>query len=244
MKTKNLIYNARIYTQAENMIVPSMAVYKNKIVAVGNNLEYDPDFKNYHHTDLKKRTVIPGLVDAHTHFFFFALSLGRVELDGLDSIDKCLNKIKTFSKKLKKNEWVVGEGYSPDRFVKRIEPDRYMLDKVTGNQPAFIYSKDQHTAWVNSKALKMAGITSKTKQPDGGRIEFDSNGEPTGILREGPAYNKVYDLLPKPSKTKIHSLYKKRLNTLIVMVLPGCILLTHRMALLIFPNWLKKENLV
>ena len=212
MRAKNLIYNAVIYTQAEGLKVNSMATYKNRIVAIGNNLEYDPDFKSYQKIDLKGKTIIPGLVDAHTHFYFFALSLGRVELDGIDSLDKCLSKIKKFASNLKKNEWVVGEGYSPERFKKWIEPNRLMLDKVTGARPAFIFSKDQHTAWVNSKALQLAGISSMTKEPDGGTIVRFEDGKPSGLLKEGPAYEPVYKLIPKVTDKEINRLYKKALK--------------------------------
>ncbi len=211
LKTKTLLYNAVIYTQSDSLVVNSMAIYKNSIVAVGNNLEHDADFKSYSKINLQGKTVIPGLTDAHTHFFFFALSLGRVKLHGLESIEACLQEINSFANKLKKNEWVVGEGYSPDQFKKFIQPDKYMLDDVTGGRPAFIYSKDQHSAWVNSKALQIAGITSQTKDPQGGEIVRFENGEPTGILREMSAYIDLYNKIPQPSKTKIDKLYKQAL---------------------------------
>jgi len=207
-----LIYNGTIYTQSHDTVANSMVIYKNRIIAVGNNLQYDDDFKSYHKIDLKGKTVIPGLVDAHTHFYFFALSLGRVSLAGLDSLEKCLNKIKKFASGLKKGEWVVGEGYSLDNFKKRIEPNRYMLDKVTGGRPAFIYSKDQHTAWVNSKALKMANITAATRDPmTGGKIVRFADKTPTGIFKENIAYDKIYELIPSPSRKQIDKLYKKAL---------------------------------
>ncbi len=159
LKAKTLFYNGRIHTQADGLIVDSMALYKNRIVAIGNKLQHDSDFSGYDKINLKGRCIIPGLVDAHTHFHYFARSLGKVDLDGVDSLDKCLSRIKNFAPTVKRDSWVTGGGYSPDRFRKRIEPDRFMLDKVTGDRPAFIFSKDQHTAWVNSKALSMAGIT-------------------------------------------------------------------------------------
>lgn len=212
MKIRSLLYNATIYTQAENVVVNSMAVYDGRIVAVGNNLEHDPDFAKFARVNLKGGTVIPGLVDAHTHFHYFALSLGRVELDGLDSAEKCLAKIKKFASGLKKTEWVVGEGYSPDRFSKRTEPDRYMLDRVTGGRPAFIFSKDQHTAWVNSRALELAGITAKTKEPLGSKIERDERGEPIGILREGGAYEPIFRLIPPIPPKQVDRLYRKALE--------------------------------
>lgn len=199
MKRKILLYNARVYTQANGLRVNSIAYNGSRITGVGNHLEHDPDFRSYARLDLKDKTVVPGLVDAHTHFFFFAQSLGIVSLQGDESIDASLKKIRSFAAGLGPNAWVVGEGYSPDRYRRRVEPDRYMLDKATGGRPAFIFSKDQHTAWVNSKALEAAGIAEKTPDPDGGEIARLDDGTPTGILREGPAIGLVFDLVPSPS---------------------------------------------
>ncbi|MFQ6008116.1 MAG: amidohydrolase [Candidatus Zixiibacteriota bacterium] len=212
MKAKSLIYNARIYTQADDLTVDSMVLKGNLIEAVGHHLHQSGEFRGYAKINLKGKTVLPGFVDAHTHFYFFALSLGRVSLVGLDSLEVCLKKIKHFAQDLKRDEWVVGEGYSPDRFRKRTEPNRYMLDKVTGGRPAFLFSKDQHTAWVNSKGLEIAGISKSTPQPTGGEIVRFEDGTPTGILREAPAYGKVYGCIPHPSKKEVDQRWRLALE--------------------------------
>lgn len=206
--SKLLFYNARVHTQASDYVADSLAVSRNRIVAVGKRLERDPEFNNYSHIDLKGHCVTPGLVDAHTHFHFFALSFRRVSLHDIDSLDECLRRIEKFAKTLGPREWITGEGYAPDRFRKKIEPDRYMLDKVSGGRPACLFSKDQHSSWANSKALQLAGITKMSKDPNGGKIERDANGEPTGILREGPAQSLVYDLIPDPNKKTIDQCHK------------------------------------
>ncbi|UCE23473.1 MAG: amidohydrolase [Candidatus Zixiibacteriota bacterium] len=208
MKAKSLFYNTVIHTQADGLAVNSMAVSKNRIVAVGNNLQHDPDFKTYDRVDLKGKTVVPGFVDAHTHFYYFAMALGKVDLDGLDSVEKCLSRIRKFTSGLSKNRWVLGGGYSPDRFRVRMEPDRYMLDRVTGGRPAFMFSKDQHTAWVNSRALQLAGVTRRTPDPPGGKIDRLANGEPSGILRE-TAYQLVYHKIPPPSRYDVNRFYRQ-----------------------------------
>jgi len=212
LKNKILIYNAKIYTQFENKVVNSMALDKKSIVAIGDNLHKSPQFKNFSKINLKQKTVVPGFVDAHAHFHYFTQSFCKVSLDGLDSLDKCLSKIKSFASKLKKNEWVVGEGYSVDLFNKRIEPNKFMLDKISDGRPAMIFTKDQHSAWVNSKALTLAGIDSRTNDPAGGKIEKLSDGEPSGILREPAAYGSVSDLLPEPSTSQMKRFYQKALD--------------------------------
>jgi len=212
LRAKTLIYNARIYPQISGLVVNSLAISGNRIVAIGDELQHNPEFKSYSRINLKGKTVVPGFVDAHTHFYYFALSYGRVSLDGLDSLDQCLARIKTFATSLGSDEWLLGEGYSPDRFKKRIDPDRLLLDRVSSGRPAFLFSKDQHSAWVNSRALALAGIDQNTKDPKGGRIEHFGDGTPSGILREGPAFKLIHDRIPEPSKKRVARYYQKALE--------------------------------
>lgn len=212
MKTRWLVYNARIHTQADGLVVDSLAVDRNRIVAVGNKLNHDSDFDTYEKIDLKGRAVVPGLVDAHTHFYYFALSFNRVNLQGLTSLAECLQKIKSFASHLKKDDWVVGEGYAPDRFERREEPTAEMLDEVTGGRPAFIHSKDQHSAWLNSRVLAMAGYTAKSKDPVGGEIVRYPDGRPTGIVREGPAIEPAFKLIPQPTGQTVERVFKQALQ--------------------------------
>jgi predicted amidohydrolase YtcJ len=213
LRKNNLFYNGRIYTLAgDNVIVDSMAVSGRTIVAVGNNLDKDEDFKRWQKIDLKGRTVIPGFVDSHTHFYFLALWLGTAQLDGLTSMETVLKTVKNHAAKLGRNEWVTGTGFSADRLKKYILPDRYMLDKVCGGRPAAIYSKDQHMMWVNSKALELAGINRHTPQPPGGKIDLLDNGEPSGILRENPAIFKVLTIIKGVEKSRINKLWQQALK--------------------------------
>jgi len=212
VKTGKLIYSARIYPQVSGLVANSMAISGNRIIAIGDNLQNTAEFKSFSKVNLKGKTVVPGFIDAHTHFYYFALSYGRVSLDGLDSLDKCLAKIKKFATSLGKDEWLYGEGYAPDSFKKWMEPDRYMLDKVSGNHPAYLFSKDQHSAWVNSRALELAGVDKNTPEPKGGKIERFSDGTPSGILRESPAYKNIHDLIPEPSQKSVKTYYQKALE--------------------------------
>ncbi len=208
---KSLICNARIYTQADDLSVNSMAVGGELVEAIGDDLHRADDFRNYRRIDLRGRAVVPGFVDAHTHFYYFALTFGRVSLDGVDSLDACLAEIRKHARAIMPREWVVGQGYAPDRFRGPAEPDRHLLDRVTAGRPAFIFSKDQHSAWVNTRALDMAGISARTPDPRGGRIERSVDGAPTGILREIPAYGRVYECIPRPSRRDVRRLWSRAL---------------------------------
>lgn len=212
MKTRWLIYNAKIHTQAAGLVADSIAISGNRIAAVGRNLRHDPDFRSYAPVDAGGHTIVPGLVDAHTHFAYFAITLGHANLHDLDSLESCLSTVKAFASKLGRQEWVVGEGYAPDRWKRRIEPTAAMLDSVTGGRPAFLFSKDQHSCWVNSRALEVAGITSRTPDPAGGRIERDAAGNPIGILREGPAIGMVFQRVPMPVGKDMERRYRLALQ--------------------------------
>ncbi len=213
LATKQLFFNARVHTLADGLVVDSIAINKSGIVAVGRNLQYDPDFSSYEKYDLGGLCITPGFVDAHTHFYFMALARGRVRLQGLTSVEACLEEIGRFARGLSENDWVVGEGFELDRFRRRVELNRFMLDTVTGGRPALIMSKDQHTVWVNSRALELAGINSHTRQPDGGTIGFDVDGEPNGLLYEGPASQPVFALLKPPAPEKVDRLYRHALKS-------------------------------
>jgi len=207
-----LFYNARIYTMAgDKQVADSMVIRGKFIEAVGVGLQNDEEYHKMARVNLKGKTVVPGLTDSHTHFIFMAISLDNVKLDGLDSLEKVLDKIKKHAGQLKKNEWVVGEGFQPARWKNPVMPDRFILDKVTGGRPAAIFSKDQHMMWANSRALEMAGLNRKSPDPEGGRVLRFENNEPIGIMMEIPGYFPVVRVIAPPTKAKTNRLYKKAL---------------------------------
>ncbi len=209
---KILITNAIIYTLIDNLVVNSMAVDNGKITAVGDNLDNNIQFKKYKQINCKGRVILPGFVDSHTHFVYYALSLGRIHLSEKDTLRVCLKKISKFSKTLKKNEWIVGEGFSPDRIFAKDEPDRFMLDRVTSGHPTFIFSKDEHLVWVNTKALEIGGILTGNASPQGGEIVRLFDGTASGILKEKPGYDSVYEHIPYPSESYQDKSYKEALD--------------------------------
>ena len=139
--------------------------------------------------DLPDALVTPGFVDGHTHFGFWAQSRSRVQLGGAPSRAEALQRI---ARGLAESGWIRGHGWDANGW--EALPNRWVLDEVT-SQPTFLESIDVHTAWVNSDALRVAGITRDSTDPEGGRIVRDATGEPTGVLLER-AQELVHAVLP------------------------------------------------
>jgi hypothetical protein len=107
-------------------------------------------------------------------------------------------KIEAFAEKSPQGHWVTGGRWDHTLWEEKVLPTRQDLDKVTGEHPAFLDRVDGHIAIANSAALAAAGITGKTAPPQGGAIDIDAQGEPTGILRES-AMDLVYKVIPPPT---------------------------------------------
>jgi len=207
-----ILYNGRIYPQTPMRRRPSVVVLSgNAVAAVGHDpADMKRRFPRHRPVNLEGRAVIPGLVDSHTHLYFWAISLGAVHLDGIIDFSEALAKIGAFAGNLGSSDWVFGDGWSADRWRGYHLPTAAELDQVTGGRPAALFSKDQHILWVNSKALALAGINRATPDPAGGRIDRDPvTGEPTGILREIPGYFPVIKLVSRPDLQRIMKAWRE-----------------------------------
>jgi predicted amidohydrolase YtcJ len=193
-----ILYNAQICPQYRVSRRPTvLAITGGVISEIGFDVsQIKRNYPGHKKINLRGKAVIPGLVDAHTHFYFWAKTFHSVHLDGIKSYDEALGMIKSYASKIPSGEWIIGDGWSADRWDEYHLPTAKELDAVSGDHPAGLFSKDQHTIWVNSKALKMAGIDKNFPDPPGGKIDRDPiTKEPLGILRETPAYFPVYKLM-------------------------------------------------
>ena len=151
--------------------------------------------------DLRGGTLLPGFIDAHVHPVYAGGQLRRCDLrDGVTAADY-LAIIDRYARAHPDLEWISGGGWSMDAFPGGL-PSREPLDAVTGGRPAFFPNRDGHGAWVNTAALRLAGIDASTPDPADGRIERDAGGLPTGALQEGAA-NLVSRLLPETTDEDI-----------------------------------------
>jgi len=177
----------------------ALCIENNRIARVGSNAEVLAEApKSAEVLNLPGRLVAPGLVDAHAHFLIYGLTLTRVQLQGLTTLDACLERIRAKAAGLKPGEWIVGQGWSDHLWNGAPEPDRRDLDRAAPANPALMVKMDGHTVWVNSLALDLAGITADTPDPAGGRIERDpTDRAPTGLLREARLLIEKY--MPRPT---------------------------------------------
>jgi hypothetical protein len=134
--------------------------------------------------DLEGRMLLPGFQDAHVHPVSGGLDMLRCDLHALATAEEYLMAIRSYADVNPDREWILGGGWSMDVFPGGT-PTREALDAVVPDRPAFLPNRDGHSTWVNSAALRIAGVTRDTPDPVDGRIERDATGEPTGSLHEG-----------------------------------------------------------
>jgi hypothetical protein len=149
------------------------------------------------HIDLAGRLLVPGFQDAHVHAVFGGFELGRCDLSELYGADAYTAAVAEYARAEPELEWITGSGWSLGAFPGG-RPTAALLDAVVPDRPVFLVNRDHHGAWVNSRALSMAGIGPDAADPADGRIERDARGEPTGMLQEG-AVALVERLLPEPA---------------------------------------------
>ncbi len=176
----------------------AVAIHRDQIAAVGNNAEISklagPETSV---TNLKKATVLPGFIDCHVHLidYGFAVSGLSLDLHGVRSIEEMKKRVS--EKSMMAPSRVEGHGWDQEIFVERRYPSRADLDEVAPEKPVILRRVCGHICVANSIALKLAGIDRNTPDPAGGSIDRDSNGEPTGILRE-TAVNLVEEGITRP----------------------------------------------
>jgi predicted amidohydrolase YtcJ len=196
-----LFVNGNVYTVNEGQPrAQALAVRDGLIVFVGSN----EDAKKYkgkgtRTVDLKGRTVVPGLIDAHYHLAGVGQREMTLNLEGTTSVDDFLAKVKARVDQAKPGEWVTGRGWIETFWKPQAFPTREQLDRIAPNNPVYLVRADGHGAVVNSAALKVAGITKETEAPFGGEIMKDKQtGEPNGMLLDR-AQGLVTRHLPAPS---------------------------------------------
>lgn len=196
-----IVVNGRVFTaDGRGTMAEALAVRGNQVLAVGSNREIKRLRRRATRVvDAHGGTVLPGFNDAHLHLLGGGLALDRVDLLGATTLPEIERKIREFAAANPDRPWVLGRGWYYQPFPGGL-PTRQLLDALVPDRPAHMVAYDGHTAWVNSKALALAGITRRTPNPPNGVIVKDPRtGEPTGVLKEA-AQRLVEKVLPEPTR--------------------------------------------
>jgi predicted amidohydrolase YtcJ len=178
----------------------AVAVKAGRIVAVGDAADVKPFVgKATRVIDLAGRMVVPGLTDAHVHVEGLGTALERLDLVGAGSLEEALARVAAAAQKAPAGEWLQGRGWDQNDWPGKQFPKAADLDRVLGDRPAYLVRVDGHAAWVSTAALKQAGISATTADPEGGRILRDAAGSPAGVLVD-KAMALVSSTIPEPPR--------------------------------------------
>ena len=184
-RTADLVFtNGRIYTvDVTHPIASALAVRGGRIVFVGSDAEAKAlTGAATRVVDLRGKTVIPGIIDAHAHLLGLGTSLRNVNLAGATSYAEVVSRVVARSKTAKPGEWIQGRGWDQTRWAANEFPAHKDLSHALPNNPVVLSRIDGHAVLANAKAMELAGITAGTPDPVGGRIIRDASGAPSGVF--------------------------------------------------------------
>lgn len=194
-----VVHNARIYTanpaqpQAE-----ALAVRSGRVALVGTNAEVLAAYPAAPRLDAQGRTLLPGLIDAHVHLMGQGLSMLQADLVGARSKQEVVERLEAFAATLPPGAWVTGRGWDQNDWPEKAFPTAADLDAAFPDRPVWLRRIDGHAAWGNTAALRAAGVTAASADPEGGKILRDAEGRPTGVFIDA-AMNLVDGRVPAPA---------------------------------------------
>jgi predicted amidohydrolase YtcJ len=208
-----LLFNGRVVTVDKSFSVKSAVVIKDgKILAVGG-AGLAKRYAATERIDLGGRMLMPGFIDAHVHLF--GLSHRQIEPDKAQSIADLKSRVAAKAKVLGPGEWITGYGWDEAHLAEKRVPSRRDLDEAAPQNPVVLTRAGSHSVVGNSRAFKLAGITASTPEPEGGVIERDAKGEPSGIIRERNEL--LTGLVPRDSFAQMRSSYIASLKGLLAL---------------------------
>ena len=200
-KSADLVFkNGAIYTSdAARSWADAVAIKGDQIIYVGPNSGVQ-QYVSYttRVIDLQGKMLLPGFSDSHVHPVSSGMQLSDCALMNIATVSGVLEAIKQCKSSLNGKKWIIGAGWELPLFP-NANPTKELLDQIVPDIPVFLEAADGHSAWVNSKALTLAGIDRNSKDPVRGHIERNKDGEPTGTLREA-AMGLVARYIPAPTQ--------------------------------------------
>jgi predicted amidohydrolase YtcJ len=200
----------------------AVAVRDGRILAVGTREDIEKHRREETEiVDLDGMTVVPGLIDAHEHFPLIGKRVRQVFLDETKSAAEALEIVERELEKIPPGEWLVGQGWHTVAWNGSDYPGQEELSRISPDNPVYLVGMASHAAWVNAKALELAGITKDTPDPPGGQIlKRKDTGEPTGILLE-EALDLVSRLLPAETRESRKADIRRSVETALRFGLTG-----------------------
>lgn len=196
-KADIIVINANVYTVDSNFNkAEAFAIKNGKFVAIGNTLEIQQNYSAKQIIDANGQTIVPGLIDAHCHFYGLGLNKQTVDLVGTTSFDDVMKRVIAFQNK-KNPSFIIGRGWDQNDWEDKTYPNKTLLDKLYPNLPVVLTRIDGHAMLCNQAALDLANITVNTKV-FGGEIKIE-NKKLTGVLIDNPM-ELVQAILPKPTR--------------------------------------------
>jgi hypothetical protein len=196
-----ILHHGNIYTgNNDDSFVGSIASKGQNIIYVGELLsENEISCSDARVIDINGQYVFPGFTDAHGHLKGIGYRELTLNLQGLPSLAETLAVVRNYLSTKKTDEWIIGRGWIDKVWPEKRFPSKQDLDSFSPNNPVVLERADGHAVVVNSKVLALANIDADTQDPQGGFIERDDNGEPTGLLVD-MAMNLIADLIPKVTR--------------------------------------------
>ena len=190
---KKIYFNGDFIT-LENNVIEALAIEDDRIVKTGTKEEIMKLIDdNTEIIDLRGNTMMPSFIDAHSHIFALAKQLLQVSIEDLTSIEEIKNKLIEYKKDNELSGWIIVNGYDNNLLKDRKHITKQELDEIFPNNPVILENRSRHNGVANSKALEKLGITNNTKNPEGGKISFE-----TGLLEEKAFINSLKKIpLPK-----------------------------------------------
>ena len=217
-----IVTNARVYTADDaRPLVEAFAVRDGRVVFVGSQREAGLlKGTSTRVLDAQGRTIIPGMVDGHAHFAGLAQKLLAVDLVGARSLDEVVARVAEKAKTLPAGTWITGRGWDQNAWEDTRFPHHAALSAAIPNHPVILTRVDGHAGYVNAAAMQRAGLTRATKDPAGGTILKDAQGNPTGVLIDR-AQGIVSSKVPELTREEMRSALKDAIGQMHAVGLVG-----------------------
>jgi predicted amidohydrolase YtcJ len=198
-----LLTHVNGYTLSAGQLVQfnALAFDHGRVLETGEETVLARKHPDAEHLDGRGKTLLPGLIDAHGHVLDLGLESTQVQLVGTTSLAEAQQRIRDYARAHPASRWLLGDGWNQELWRLGRFPLARELDQVVSDRPAVLGRVDGHAEWLNSAALRLAGITRATPDPIGGRIERDPDGNPSGVLVD-KAMGLVDRVVPPPSDTE------------------------------------------